>query len=220
MHTLGVSLVLITNDGVPPATVATVVDAVFGSQFARLTSPVLDASILSAPPRLPLHPGTIAYLNRDKPYFRHETLVDLGKLQGLVGSLIGGVLFLWQWRRRRGAATRDETFGTYLMRVVDVERRVAALELADTLDLEALAVLQRETLELKQEALERFASGDLGDQATLSDLLTPLNAARDHIAELILHVRGSLESRAKAEGRSAEALWAEAIDEHPESEQT
>jgi hypothetical protein len=31
--------------------------------------------------------------------------------------------------------------------VVDIERRVAALELADTLDLEALAALQREVLE-------------------------------------------------------------------------
>ena len=192
----------------------------FGSQFARLTSPVLDPRMLSAPPRLPFHPGTLAYLARDKPYFRNETLAELGKLQGLIGSLAGGVLFLWQWRRRRAAAAHDETFGTYLLRVVDVERRVAGLELADTLDLEALAALQREVLELKQEALERFAAGDLGDQAALADLLTPLNAARDHIADLILHVRGTLESRAKAEGRSAEALWAEAIDEHSEGERS
>ncbi len=216
MHTLGVSLVLITNDRVPAATVATVVDAVFGSQFARLTSPVLEAGALKAPPRLPLHAGAVAYLGRDKPYFRQETLVSLGKLQGLIGSLVGGVLFLWQWRRRRDASLRDETFGTYLLRVVDVERRVAALELADTLDLEALAALQREVLELKQEALERFAAGDLGDQAVLSDLLTPLNAARDHIADLILHVRTTLETRAESEGRSAKALWAEAIDERTE----
>jgi TRAP-type uncharacterized transport system substrate-binding protein len=213
LHTLGVSLVLITNDRVPTATVAAVVDTVFGSPFARLTTPVLDATMLKAPPRLPFHAGTLAYLDRDKPYLRQQTLSNLGKLQGLVGSLVGGVLFLWQWRRRRDAALRDETFGTYLLRVVDIEQRVAGLELADTLDLEALAALQREVLELKQEALERFAAGDLGDQATLSDLLTPLNAARDHIADLILHVRTSIESRAEAEGRSAKALWAEAIDE-------
>ncbi len=220
MHTLGVSLVLVTNQDVPTATVATVVDAVFGSQFARLTSPALDARMLAAPPRLPLHRGTLEYLDRDKPYLRQETLADLLKLQTLIGSLATGVLFLWQWRRRRHAAARDETFGTYLLRIVDVERRVAALELADTLDLEALAAVQREVLELKQEALERFAAGDLGDQAALSDLLTPLNAARDHIADLILHVRGTLESRAKTEGRSAEALWAEAIDERPDGEPT
>jgi signal transduction histidine kinase len=130
------------------------------------------------------------------------------------------VLFLWQWRRRRDAAAHDEAFGAYLLRVVDVERRGAGLELADTLDLEALAALQREVLELKQEALERFAAGDLGDQAALSDLLTPLNAARDHVADLMLHVRGTLESRAKTEGRSAGALWAEAIDERPEGDET
>jgi TRAP-type uncharacterized transport system substrate-binding protein len=220
LHTIGVSLVLVTNDRVPATTVATVVDAVFGSPFARLTSPVLDPGILSAPSRLPLHPGRIAYLDRDKPFLRQETLANLGKLQGLVGSLVGGVLFLWQWRRRRDAALRDETFGTYLLRVVDVERRVAVLELADTLDLEQLAALQREVLELKQEALERFAAGDLGDQAALSDLLTPLNVTRDHIADLILHVRSTLESRAEAEGRSAKALWAEAIDEETEGGET
>lgn len=220
MRTLGVSLLLITTDRVPAATVATVVDAVFGSQFARLTSPVLDPGILAAPPRVPFHPGTLAYLERDKPYFRREMLADLGKLQGLVGSLVGGMLFLWQWRRRRDAASHDEAFGAYLLRVVDVESRIAGLELADTLDLEALAAVQREVLELKQEALERFAAGDLGNQAALSDLLTPLNAARDHVAELILHVRGTLESRAKTEGRSAGALWAEAIDERTEDDAT
>jgi hypothetical protein len=50
----------------------------------------------------------------------------------------------------------------------------------------------------------------------LSDLLTPLNATRDHIADLILHVRGTLETRTEAEGRSVESLWAEAIGEGTE----
>jgi NAD(P)-dependent dehydrogenase (short-subunit alcohol dehydrogenase family) len=63
---------------------------------------------------------------------------------------------------------------------------VAALELSATLQLEPLAELQRDLLELKTEALDRFASGDLGDQAAISDLTTPINAARDHIGSLIL----------------------------------
>jgi len=88
---------------------------------------------------------------------------------------------------------------------------VAALELSATLELELLVGLHRELLQLKSDALERFAEGDLGSQATLADLLTPLNAARDHVAELILHVRDNLEERAETEGRTAQALWAEAI---------
>ena len=99
-----------------------------------------------------------------------------------------------------------------MLRVADVERRIAALELSATLQLEPLAELQRELLELKSEALDRFAAGDLGDQAALSDLLTPINAARDHIGSLILHIRDNLEEQADAEGRAATALWTEAIE--------
>src|SRR5262249_907874 len=133
-----------------------------------------------------------------------------------LGALVGGGLFLWQWWRQRTRAERDRTFGTYMLRVAEVERRIAALELAATLELEPLAELQRELLELKSEALERFAAGDLGDQAVLSDLLSPINSARDHIGGLILHIRDNLEERADAEGRTATALWTEAI-EKPEA---
>jgi hypothetical protein len=50
----------------------------------------------------------------------------------------------------------------------------------------------------------------------LSDLLNPVNAARDHIGDLILHVRDNLEEQADEQGRSAQAVWAEAMrpDDH------
>ena len=72
-------------------------------------------------------------------------------------------------------------------------------------------------LELKSEALERFAAGDLDSRAMPTDLLMPLNAARDHIGGLLLHVRDNLEERAQAEGRSVGALWSEEIAEPEKS---
>ena len=109
------------------------------------------------------------------------------------------------WRRQQRQARCDQTFGTYMLRVADIERRVAVLELSATLELEPLAGLQREVLELKSEVLERFAAGELG-QAVLSDLITPVNAAQDHLGELILFVRDNLREQAEVEGRRATVL--------------
>ena len=71
--------------------------------------------------------------------------------------------------------------------------------------------LQRDLLQLQSEALERFAAGELGNQATLSDLLAPVNAARNHVGDLMLHLREDIEEMAQAEGRTGGAVWAEAV---------
>jgi methyl-accepting chemotaxis protein len=181
-----------------------------------VTSPALDRNLLTLPSRLEPHAGTVAYLRRDLPYVTDDAVNALSNSLSILGALAGGGLFLWQWWRQRTRARRDETFGNYMVRVADVERRIATLELSATLELEPLAELQRELLELKSEALDRFAAGDLGDQAALSDLLSPINSARDHIGGLILHIRDNLEERAETEGRTATALWTEEI-EKPET---
>ena len=212
LHTLGARLMLVASEHVPPETVELVLDVVFNSQLARMTHPPLDPTVLALPPRLNLHPGSVAYLRRGQPYITGETVDALSNSLSVVGALVGGGLFLWQWWRQRARARRDQTFGSYTLRVADIERQVTALELAATLELEPLAGLQAQVLGLKNEALERFAASELGDQTALSDLLTPLKAARDHIGDLILHVRENLEQEAETQGRTVKALWAEAID--------
>jgi hypothetical protein len=98
-----------------------------------------------------------------------------------------------------------------MLRVAEVERKAVELELTAGLELEPLISLQRDLLQLQSEALERFAAGELGGQATLSDLLAPVNAARDHVGDLLLHVRENIEESAASEGRTPSALWAEAV---------
>jgi TRAP-type uncharacterized transport system substrate-binding protein len=212
LHTIGARLMLVANEGVPAEAVERVLDTVFAAQMAQVTSPPLDRSVLALPSPVELHAGAVAYMRRDSPYVTDDTVDALSNSLSILGALAGGGLFLWQWWRQRTQARRDEIFGTYMLRVADIERRIAALELSATLQLEPLAELQRELLELKSEALDRFAAGDLGDQAAISDLLTPINAARDHIGSLILHIRENLEEQADAEGRTATALWTEAIE--------
>jgi len=205
LHTLGTRLMLFASDRVSPETVEFMLDTVFGSQVARIMQPPLDPSALALPPRLDLHPGTVEYLRRDKPFITGDFVDTVSNSLSVIGALVGGGLFLWQWRRQRRQARCDQTFGTYMLRVADIERRVAVLELSATLELEPLAGLQREVLELKSEVLERFAAGELG-QAVISDLITPVNAAQDHLGELILFVRENLREQAEVEGRRATVL--------------
>jgi len=216
LPTVGARLLLVANQAVPDEAVERVVEAMFEARFAQLTSPPLDGSLLRLPATLPRHPGTIDYLRRDAPFVTDDAVDRLNNSLGILGALAGAAWFLWQWWRQRLQGQRDETFGTYMLRVADVERRIATLELSATLELEPLAELQRELLELKREALEHFAAGDLGDQSALADLLNPINSARDHIGNLILHIRDSIEEQAESEGRTATEVWEEAIEKPEE----
>jgi TRAP-type uncharacterized transport system substrate-binding protein len=220
LHTVGSRLILIANEAVPDASVELILDTVFRSRFARLAEPPLDPSVLHLPPRIHQHPGTAAYVQRNQPLITSDSVDTMSNLLSILGAVVGGSLFLFQWRRQRTAAKHDEVFGSYLSRAADIERRLAALELRATLDLPQLITLQRQVLEVKTEALERFAAGELGSQTSLSQLLAPLNATREHIGDLLLHVREDVADRAAAEGRSEQAAWREAAKPSDDSSTT
>lgn len=128
----------------------------------------------------------------------------------VIGALIGAGLFLWQAWRQRQVARRQALLGGYLIRVAELERKIAELELLSSLELEPLIALQRDLLQLKSSALEDFAAGAFDGQAILFDLLGPINAAREHIGQLLLHARQNIETQAESEGKMAEELWEEA----------
>jgi hypothetical protein len=210
LPTIGVRLLLVAHETVPAEAIMR--DVVYGARIAQLASPPLDSRALSLPSSLEPHEGTLAFRRRETPVLTDETVSALNNSLGVLGALAGGAYFLRQWWRQRVRAQRDETFGAYMLRVADAERRIATLELAAELELEPLVAVQRELLELKREALDRFAEGDLGDQGALTDLLLPINAARDHIGNLILHIRDTIEEQAESEGRTATEVWEEAIE--------
>lgn len=212
LPTLGARLVLVAHRDLSPGLVESVVQTALETRFARVPDPTLRRSLLKQPPQLPLHAGTKAYLAREHPIFAASDVDRLANGMSVVGALIGAGLFGWQTWRQRARAARDTLFTGYQLEIASIERRIAELELAAQLELEPLVELQRALLQLKSDALTRFSAGELGDQASLSDLLTPLNSARDHVGNLLLHVRDSLESQARRQGRTAESVWDEAIE--------
>jgi hypothetical protein len=216
LHTLGTRLLLVANDRVPPESIERMIEAVFSPRFAHTTHPPLDHSVLALPPSLDLHPGRVKYEERRLPFISNQKVGVLSNTLSVLGALTGGVVFLWQWWRQRERARQEELFGNYMLQVAGIERRAAEFELSATLQLDPLIDLQRELLRLKSDALDRFAAGEVGGQAALSDLLMPINAARDHIGDLILHVREGIEEEAEAGGKTSQTLWAEAIKKSEE----
>ena len=216
LHTVGTRLLLVAHKEVSPRTVERVLEAVFASRFARMHRELLDRSTFALTPRLAMHPGTRTFLDHDKPFLTAHGVEDLSNTMSVFGALAGGGLFLWQGLRQRRQSRRDQLLVEFMLRVAECERRIVELELSSSMELEALIVLQRDLLQLKSEALERFTQGELGGE-TLSELLVPVNAARDHVGELLLHVRENLEEQAETQGRPAEALWVEAAAKSDET---
>ena len=98
----------------------------------------------------------------------------------------------------------------YLLKIADVERRIAEVESSASLDLEILRTLQRDVLKLKGDALDDFTAGAFAQQEILFDLLGSINAAQEHIGQLLMHLRETIETQAEIEGKAADELWDEA----------
>jgi hypothetical protein len=107
---------------------------------------------------------------------------------------------------------QDRGFEAYIIKVADIERRGAIQELSAELDLPALVDLRRELVRVKQEALEKFAAGELEGEALMSGFLTHASDTSNYLTRLILHQRDNLEDAAHVQGRTAESLWDEAVN--------
>ena len=211
LHTLGTRLLLVAGARVAPETIERFLDAAFSSRFAHVVEPPLDRSLLDLPPRFALHRGTLVFKNQDKSVITENTVANLSNTLSVLGALVGGSIFLVSaWRQHRQART-NALFAAYMLRVAEVSRQAVELELSASMELAPLMTLQRDLLQLQGEALERFSAGELGNQATLSDLLAPINAARERVGDLLLHVRENIEEMAESEGRTPRALWIEAV---------
>ena len=213
LPTLGVRLLLLGHDRVSSATIGRVLESTFDTRFAHLLHPSLDHSLLLTVPRHELHAGTLDYLARREPAITGEAVSDLSNSLSVLGALAGGGAFLFQGFRQRQRAQRESLVANHLRRVAGIERRIVEAELGASLELDTLISVQRELLLLKSQVLDHFTSGALGDPSTLSSVLDPIDAAREHVGELLLHIRDQLEDKAQSEGRTSTAVWNEAVAE-------
>ncbi len=210
-RSFGPRLLLVAHQAVPSQAVRRLLETVFSPHFAQLTNPPLDSTSLSGSPEYPLHQGTEEYVEFTKPVLAGDVIDFLEKGTSLLGGVLGGMFFLWQWIRHHYRRKRALGFESYMVKVAAIEEQALALEMQAMLDLKELLRLQRELGRLKNEALARFAEGKLEGEQLISGFLSHVNDARNYLNRLILHERDNIEDRASQERRPAEALWEETV---------
>ena len=218
IHTLGTRLLLVARNDVPEETIRRLVEVVYTSPFSQFLKPPLDKSLLvESSPEFSWHPGTTEYLRRKSPLIPAEVIDEIEKEVSILGVVAGGLFFLTQWLRRRFRRQRAQSFEAYILQVAQIERQALVLSRAPKLDVAALLQLQDDLTHSKAEALDRFAEGELDGEELMSGFLVHASDTRDFLMRLILHERDNLEDQARAQRRSAEVLWKEAIGEPTDS---
>jgi len=202
---------MVAHQAVSSRAVRRLLETVFSPHFAQLTKPPLDSTTLSGSPEYPLHDGTLEYAEFNKPLVAGDVIDLLEKGTSLVGGVLGGAFFLWQWVRHRYRRKRELGFESYIVKVAAIEEQALGLEMQAMLDLGELLKLQRELGRLKNEALARFAEGKLEGEQLMSGFVSHVNDARNYLNRLILHERENLEDRAIEQKRPAQALWDETV---------
>jgi TRAP-type uncharacterized transport system substrate-binding protein len=213
IHTLGTRVLLVARKDLPATTIRRLLEVVFNSPFSQALQPPIDARLLDSPPEVPWHDGTIEFIRRSSPVIAGDVIDLLEKEVSILVGVGGGGFCLIQWLRRRFRRRREQSFEAYILQVASVERRALDLSKEPTLDLAALLRVQDELIEIKREALERFARGEFDGEALMSGFLVHASDARDFLMRLILHERENLEERARARHQPADVLWNEAVGE-------
>jgi TRAP-type uncharacterized transport system substrate-binding protein len=213
LPTFGARMLIVAHRKTSPEAVRRLLVTIFESEFAEIARPPLDPALLELPPEFELHPGAIAYLQRNKPLIFGDLIDFMEKASSLTTAVLGGLFFTWQWLKRSYRRRREQSFESYLLKVTAIEQQALHSELAARLDLGALVNLQAELGRLKVEAIERFTSGELEGEGLMSGFLTHANDARDYLARLILHERTQVEKGAHQRGLTPEAAWDLALGE-------
>jgi hypothetical protein len=210
VRTIGTRLLLVARDSVSPDAVGLLLDAVYSAPFVHVAYPPIDRKLLSDPPEIQWHDGTLAFLDR-KPLSQDEAVDMLNNQLGIVGAVLGAGFFLFQLVKRQWRRARERGFEHYLLRVARIERAALEQEVSPAPDLKALLRLRTELAGLHDEALERFVAGALEGEELMSAFLNHVNATRDHLIRLILHERDNIEDQAVHENRALAAVWDDAV---------
>ncbi len=211
VRTLGTRMLLLARADLDHEVVDRLMQAIFETPFSYVDDPPLKLEMLKVTPEVAWHSGTLQYAEQNKPLIAGDVLDSLEKEVSISAAVLGGLFCLWQWLRARFRRVRDRSFEIYILKVVELERQTLELEAAAVMNLPRLLAIQRELGQLKTEALERFAAGELGGEELMSGFLTQVNDVRSLITRLILHERDNLEEIAQLQGRTPEALWSEAL---------
>lgn len=182
ISTVSCRLVIVAGRHVDAAAVRTLLEVIFKSDFPRrLGLPPFDPAMIADTLEFPLHPGALAYLERDRPLWTVDLIQRLQKLYGAVGSFFCAALLLFSWWRRLRAPRAE----TYLLKLAQLE--LAALHTARDeghVNASTYASLQKDLLDVRCELLEILARSSRRPDEQLSKLLPRVNEVQTSLDRL------------------------------------
>ena len=133
LATVAADRILVTRDAVPEDVVRQITATLFENQRELSLSSRLAGFVqqpeLSGGTLLPIHPGAVAFYNRDQPSFFQENAEPIGVTVSVAAILMS--LLLWAKRRwEEGQKGRIDVYNLDLLRITDTARTsVSAAEL-------------------------------------------------------------------------------------------
>jgi hypothetical protein len=183
INTFAVSLRLVTRASLPDR-VAGEITRLFLSTKAKLASTLPVVGEMEAPPTektsvLPVHPGTLAYLNGEQVGLLDETLnyYWLGAMMFAVIAPLAG------WIASRRELRRGAEGRSHLLRLIDLVR------LAKTGSAAELADVDEELDTMTEWLLEKLAAGEL-ERSQFQCIESVISQLRTTIAKRLIDLKG------------------------------
>ncbi len=213
--TIGNQLLIVANADVPRRAVSSLLEVVYEGAFAREASlRALSPPDQSYLPEFPLHPGARSFLEREKPLITSEVIDNVESMRSFIVSTAIALFLLWQWYVRR----QSLGFEAFIDEVTRIEREALMVEKRAEMDLVELMRIRQRLSEIKNDALEKFARGELKGEELMASFLTHVTDVRNYLNALILHARERIEKAAsrgegtpKDVGNRLEEMWERAL---------
>jgi TRAP-type uncharacterized transport system substrate-binding protein len=189
LPTLGNRLLVVAHKNVDPRPIERMIDCIYGSKFAQVIRPALDAKMMDMPPELPWHAGAEAYRQRNRPMVSGDMLNLAQKSTTILGALLSGLVVLWGTFRRRSQARRAQEFRQLFNFVNRLDDQAMNLEEGGHETVSELLKLRGQLTLLRGITLDRFAEGELDDRELMTSFLAHINSSRDNLARLIAQHR-------------------------------
>ncbi len=177
-ETIGVRLLVVARKSLPEQTVKLLTQSLMEGEFASRIRP-LSPRDLATP--YAIHPGAVAYLDRNKPLALNEVIEWISNGFSFFGAFSAGALSFYSLMKRRKARQPTD----YFAEIRNVENIAAMTEAEAVSDIQSqnhTRDLEDRLLKLRNELIEDICEGRIkGDQA-ISNIIVMLQDARSNVA--------------------------------------
>ena len=176
-QTIGVRLLVVARKDLPTRAVRPLMETIFEGEFSRR---ILPRSPRDLPTPYAIHPGAVAYLDRDKPLAIEKVTEWINKGLSLFGAFSAGALSLYGlfWRKK---AKKPTDYFSEIRNVELIAQGMASDSSAPCQPKELAQYLEKRLKTLRQDLMEDICEGRIKGDQVITLILTILNDARRNL---------------------------------------